>query len=118
MKKDMEDTAPKKKFLNNKEKKKNLSRMQRKVRLTSAIDRCGNTSAPELTVCACVCARAVEEGGGEAGEGAAGGRSLGEQRQEDQTGESKNTHRFTWSTHQTAKPLLFLFLFLLSTQRF
>uniref|UniRef100_A0A3Q4B3N4 Nucleolar complex protein 3 homolog n=1 Tax=Mola mola TaxID=94237 RepID=A0A3Q4B3N4_MOLML len=30
MKKDMEDTAPKKKFLNNKEKKKNLSRMQRK----------------------------------------------------------------------------------------
>ncbi|KAM3592057.1 uncharacterized protein V6R79_012117 [Siganus canaliculatus] len=30
MKKDMEDTAPKKKFMNNKEKKKNLSRMQRK----------------------------------------------------------------------------------------
>lgn len=30
MKKDIEDTAPKKKFMNNKEKKKNLSRMQRK----------------------------------------------------------------------------------------
>ncbi|XP_037610618.1 nucleolar complex protein 3 homolog isoform X1 [Sebastes umbrosus] len=30
MKKDLEDTAPKKKFMNNKEKKKNLSRMQRK----------------------------------------------------------------------------------------
>ncbi|XP_074519640.1 nucleolar complex protein 3 homolog [Halichoeres trimaculatus] len=30
MKKDMEDTAPRKKFMNNKEKKKNLSRMQRK----------------------------------------------------------------------------------------
>ncbi|KAM9336807.1 nucleolar complex protein 3 homolog [Symphorus nematophorus] len=30
MKKDMEDTAPTKKFMNNKEKKKNLSRMQRK----------------------------------------------------------------------------------------
>ncbi|KAF1373445.1 hypothetical protein PFLUV_G00238930 [Perca fluviatilis] len=30
MKKDMEDTAPKKKFMNNKEKRKNLSRMQRK----------------------------------------------------------------------------------------
>lgn len=31
MKKDIEDTAPKKKFMNNKEKKKQLSRMQRKV---------------------------------------------------------------------------------------
>ncbi len=31
MKKDIEDTAPKKKFMNNKEKRKNLSRMQRKV---------------------------------------------------------------------------------------
>ncbi|KAK9530970.1 hypothetical protein VZT92_012441 [Zoarces viviparus] len=30
MKKDIEDTAPKKKFMNNKEKRKNLSRMQRK----------------------------------------------------------------------------------------
>ncbi|XP_051272927.1 nucleolar complex protein 3 homolog [Dicentrarchus labrax] len=30
MKKDIEDTAPKKRFMNNKEKKKNLSRMQRK----------------------------------------------------------------------------------------
>lgn len=30
VKKDLEDTAPKKKFMNNKEKKKNLSRMQRK----------------------------------------------------------------------------------------
>ncbi|XP_041818625.1 nucleolar complex protein 3 homolog [Chelmon rostratus] len=30
MKKDIEDTAPKKKFMNNQEKKKNLSRMQRK----------------------------------------------------------------------------------------
>ncbi|KAI3365034.1 hypothetical protein L3Q82_010087, partial [Scortum barcoo] len=30
MKKDIEDTAPKKKFMNNKEKKKNLSRMQKK----------------------------------------------------------------------------------------
>lgn len=32
VKKDMEDTAPKKKFMNNKEKKKNLSRMKRKVK--------------------------------------------------------------------------------------
>lgn len=31
MKKDIESTAPKKKFMNHKEKKKNLSRMQRKV---------------------------------------------------------------------------------------
>lgn len=31
MKKDIEDTAPKKKFMNNKERKKQLSRMQRKV---------------------------------------------------------------------------------------
>lgn len=32
LKKDMEDTAPKKKFMNNKEKKQNLSRMKRKVK--------------------------------------------------------------------------------------
>ncbi|XP_034721945.1 nucleolar complex protein 3 homolog [Etheostoma cragini] len=32
MKKDVEDTAPKKKFMNNKEKRKHLSRMQRKVK--------------------------------------------------------------------------------------
>lgn len=31
MKKDLEDSTPQKKFMNNKEKKKNLSRMQRKV---------------------------------------------------------------------------------------
>lgn len=31
MKKDLEATAPKAKFMTNKEKKKNLSRMQRKV---------------------------------------------------------------------------------------
>ena len=35
MKKDIEATAPKKKFMNNKEKKKNLSRMQRKVNVSS-----------------------------------------------------------------------------------
>lgn len=35
MKRDMEDTAPKKKFMNHKEKKKNLSRMQRKVKPTA-----------------------------------------------------------------------------------
>lgn len=31
MKKDLEDSQPQKKFMNNKDKKKNLSRMQRKV---------------------------------------------------------------------------------------
>jgi len=36
VKKDVDDTAPQKKFMNNKEKRKNLSRMQRKVR--SVID--------------------------------------------------------------------------------
>uniref|UniRef100_A0A3Q1GQJ0 Nucleolar complex protein 3 homolog n=1 Tax=Acanthochromis polyacanthus TaxID=80966 RepID=A0A3Q1GQJ0_9TELE len=39
MKKDLEATAPKKKFMNNKEKKKNLSRMQRKVSVMSS-DQC------------------------------------------------------------------------------
>lgn len=31
VKKDLEDSKPQKKFMNNKERKKNLSRMQRKV---------------------------------------------------------------------------------------
>ena len=42
-----------------------------------------------VCVCVCVCVCAVEEGGGEAGEGTAGGRSFREQREEDQTGEGK-----------------------------
>lgn len=37
MKKDIEETAPKKKFMNYKEKKKQLSRMQRKVPSTVSV---------------------------------------------------------------------------------
>lgn len=87
LKKDVDDTAPKKKFMNNKEKKQNLSRMKRKVKAWCDQLRVPAVSlSSHVSVCVCVCV--VEEGGGEAGEGAPGGRSFRKQREEDQTSES------------------------------
>lgn len=62
MKKDLEDSQPQKKFMNNKDKKKNLSRMQRKVWLMLTNQRAEelHLTSPEC-VCVCVCVRAVEE---------------------------------------------------------
>lgn len=55
LKKDMEDTAPKKKFMNNKEKKQNLSRMKRKVKTLLRQLSVAPVSWAHLSACLCVC---------------------------------------------------------------
>lgn len=56
LKKDVDDTAPKKKFMNNKEKKQNLSRMKRKVKAWCDQLRVPAVSlSSHVSVCVCVC---------------------------------------------------------------
>lgn len=115
MKTDAKDIAPKKTFMTFKEKKKNLSRMQRKV----------NASLIEsFRVNFCFChlivlfSWTVEESRGEAGERTSRSRSIRESRQKDQTGEQmiwdqcvlrwchvflKSLSRFCFPAHRDAE---------------